>query len=82
MARSLGRSGYLVFLIPGLVLTVAVVVVPLAMTIGASFTRWQGVGVPAWIGLDNYARLAHDPTHHDSALDVIGYAALLPEVTR
>ena len=27
-------------------------------------------------------RLAHDPTHHDSALDVIGYAALLPEVTR
>jgi hypothetical protein len=28
------------------------------------------------------ARLGHDPTHHDSVLDVIGYAALLPEVTR
>ncbi len=28
------------------------------------------------------ARLAHDPTHRDSAADVIGYAALLPEVTR
>ena len=28
------------------------------------------------------ARLAHDPTHHDSVVDVIGYAALLPEVTR
>ena len=28
------------------------------------------------------ARLAHDPAHRDSALDVIGYAALLPEVTR
>jgi hypothetical protein len=27
-------------------------------------------------------RLAHDPSHHDSAADVIGYAALLPEVTR
>jgi len=27
-------------------------------------------------------RLMHDPTHRDSALDVIGYAALLPEVTR
>ena len=27
-------------------------------------------------------RLRHDPTHHDSALDVIGYTALLPEVTR
>ena len=28
------------------------------------------------------ARLAHDPTHHDSVVDVIGYAALLPEVIR
>ena len=27
------------------------------------------------------ARLAHDPTHRDSVVDVIGYAALLPEVT-
>jgi hypothetical protein len=27
-------------------------------------------------------RLAHDPAHRDSAADVIGYAALLPEVTR
>ena len=28
------------------------------------------------------ARLAHDPKHHDSIADVIGYAALLPEVMR
>jgi hypothetical protein len=27
-------------------------------------------------------RLAHDPTHLDSVVDVIGYAALLPEVTQ
>lgn len=27
-------------------------------------------------------RLAHDPNHQDSTADVIGYAALLPEVTR
>ena len=26
------------------------------------------------------ARLAHDPAHRDSVVDVIGYAALLPEV--
>jgi raffinose/stachyose/melibiose transport system permease protein len=62
MARSLGRSGYLVFLIPGLVLSAAIVAVPLVMTVGASFTRWQGVGVPVWIGLDNYLRLVHDPS--------------------
>ena len=27
------------------------------------------------------SRLAHDPTHEDSAIDVCGYAALLREVT-
>ena len=27
-------------------------------------------------------RLAHDPKHHDSVCDVVGYAALLPEVNR
>ena len=27
------------------------------------------------------ARLGHDPKHHDSILDVLGYTALLPEVT-
>jgi hypothetical protein len=28
------------------------------------------------------ARLAHDPTHEDSAVDVCGYAALLHEITQ
>ena len=27
------------------------------------------------------ARLAHDPTHEDSAVDICGYAALLRELT-
>lgn len=27
-------------------------------------------------------RLAHDPDHDDSLIDVIGYAALFPEVSR
>ena len=27
------------------------------------------------------ARLTHDPNYRDGAIDVIGYAALLPEVT-
>lgn len=27
------------------------------------------------------ARLTHDPEHRDGVVDVIGYAALLPEVT-
>ena len=27
-------------------------------------------------------RLAHDPAHRDSLVDIIGYAALMPEVQR
>lgn len=51
--------------------------------------RWSltlGVHVsPAQVALCmidlKLARLGHDPTHRDSVIDVIGYAALLPEVT-
>lgn len=54
------RSGYLVFLVPGIVLSLGIIVLPLLMTVGASFTRWTGVGRPQWIGLDNYSRLLED----------------------
>ena len=78
--RSPGPSGYLIFLIPGIVLSTAVVVVPLIMTIGVSFTRWQGVGVPTWVGLENYVRLLNDPSFWASfehiALLIIAMAVL------
>jgi len=54
------RKGYGYFLIPGVVASVAVIVVPLVMTVGISFTRWTGIGSPQWIGFDNYTRLFHD----------------------
>ncbi|HUV65421.1 MAG TPA: DUF6378 domain-containing protein [Sedimentisphaerales bacterium] len=46
-------------------------------TLGVSVTPAQVVLCMIDLKL---ARLAHDPGHHDSALDVIGYAALLGEV--
>ena len=55
-----GGRGYLPFLLPGALLFLAVIVVPMLMNVGISFTRWQGVGTPRWIGLDNYDRLLHD----------------------
>jgi hypothetical protein len=49
-----------------------------SLTLGATVT-------PAQVALCmidlKLARLGHDPTHRDSVIDVIGYAALLPEVT-
>jgi ABC-type sugar transport system permease subunit len=52
--------GYWLYLAPSLVLFLAVIVVPFLMNLGASFTRWSGVGTPRWIGFDNYARLLAD----------------------
>jgi raffinose/stachyose/melibiose transport system permease protein len=48
------------FLVPGAVLSFVVIVVPLIMNVGISFTRWQGIGSPHWIGLKNYTQLFHD----------------------
>jgi raffinose/stachyose/melibiose transport system permease protein len=54
------QRGYAVYLIPGVIASLAVIIVPLFMTIGVSFTRWTGVGTPTWIGFQNYTRLFHD----------------------
>jgi raffinose/stachyose/melibiose transport system permease protein len=53
-------AGYGLYLIPGLVLCALFLVVPLIMTIGYSFTRWQGIGDAEWIGFENYTELFRD----------------------
>lgn len=58
--RSPSRTGYGRFLIPGLVAFTLIIVVPLVMNTGISFTRWTGVGTPLFTGIDNYRRLASD----------------------
>jgi raffinose/stachyose/melibiose transport system permease protein len=68
-------AGYLVFLIPGLVLFALVIALPFAMNLWFSLTNWQGVGSPEWTGLDNYRRLLEDETfwasfRHNAALIV------------
>lgn len=54
------RGGYRLYLLPSAILFLFVIVVPFLMNVGASFTRWSGVGTPRWIGLDNYVRLFGD----------------------
>jgi raffinose/stachyose/melibiose transport system permease protein len=75
------RGSYLLFLIPGAVLLIAVIVVPFLMNIGISLTRWSGAGDPQWIGLDNYQRLLGDGTFWASFRHNVGIVvamAVLP----
>ncbi|GAB1516316.1 sugar ABC transporter permease [Actinophytocola sp. KF-1] len=56
------ERGYLPYLVPGVLLFAAVIAVPLVMNIGISFTRWQGVGEPDFVGFDQYRKLFADET--------------------
>ena len=58
--------------------TMAAIAVRWSATLGREITPAQVVLCLLDLKL---ARLGHDPTHEDSAVDVCGYAALLRELT-
>ncbi|SDH83997.1 carbohydrate ABC transporter permease [Nonomuraea jiangxiensis] len=65
-------KGYWLYLLPSLLLFLGVIVVPFLMNVGASFTRWSGVGTPRWIGLENYRRLLVDERFWESFQHNVG----------
>jgi len=54
------RNSYALFLVPGALAALAVIVVPFLMNTAVSFMSWQGVGDPKWTGLANYRDLLDD----------------------
>lgn len=54
--------GYEVFLLPGVLWFLALIVAPFLVNIAVSFTKWQGVGTPIWTGLANYQKALGDST--------------------
>jgi raffinose/stachyose/melibiose transport system permease protein len=60
--RSSLNKGYAIFLIPGILAFLLIIIIPFLVNIGASFTRWTGVGTPTWIGLANYQKAMGDAT--------------------
>lgn len=73
-------AGYWLYLIPGAVGFLAVVLVPFAMNIFYSLTTWSGVGEPQFVGLDNYSQLLGDATFwtsfRNSAFFVVAMAVI------
>jgi raffinose/stachyose/melibiose transport system permease protein len=60
--RPARRAGYLPYLVPGALIFIVVIAIPLAVNIGISFTRWDGVGSPDWVGVEQYRKLFADET--------------------
>ncbi|MGY5776482.1 carbohydrate ABC transporter permease [Rhizobium sp. LEGMi135b] len=57
-------SRNLIYILPGLLLYVALILGPIVAAIGISFTEWNGITPPNWIGLGNYAKLFSDETFY------------------
>lgn len=63
------------FLAPAMLVFGAAVLLPMAFTVGFSFTRWNGFGPMTFVGLENYLTAATDPTLRESFAHVLIYIA-------
>ncbi|WP_274425590.1 carbohydrate ABC transporter permease [Chelativorans sp. YIM 93263] len=63
----------LLYVAPALVLVAVFFLIPLGMSIWMSFHAWPLIGVPRWIGLDNYARLWGDTSFWSALVFTIQY---------
>lgn len=58
--RSGGTAAYWLYLLPGFVLLLVIIVIPLVWNVLLTFTKWRGVGDPEFIGLQNWQKLLTD----------------------
>ncbi len=58
--RSGGTGPYWMYLLPGFVLLLVVVIVPLIWNVYLTFTKWKGVRTPEFIGLENWQKILTD----------------------
>ncbi len=54
--------GYEIFLLPGILVFLVIIVAPFVANIAVSFTKWTGVGTPKWNAVANYAKAFSDAT--------------------
>jgi raffinose/stachyose/melibiose transport system permease protein len=67
-------SPYL-FVAPAAILFGFAVLLPMVLTVGYSFTEWNGFGPMTFVGLDNYVRAAGDAVFRGSFVHVLIYIA-------
>ncbi|MEA9390381.1 sugar ABC transporter permease [Acerihabitans sp. TG2] len=68
----------LLLLGPSMLLTLLLLVLPLAVVALMSLTDWQfGASTLNWVGLENYVSLWHDDTFHKAFFNTLAYMALV-----
>ncbi|MEF0942495.1 carbohydrate ABC transporter permease [Rhizobium sp. BR 362] len=60
-SQNAGKAGYYLYIVPGMVGFILVVLVPLIANFAISFTTWKGGNIaPRFVGVENYQRLLAD----------------------
>ena len=49
------------YLVPTLLINAVIILIPAVLTIALAFFRWDGIGTPSFIGLENFNLLVADP---------------------
>ncbi|WP_061961761.1 carbohydrate ABC transporter permease [Demequina flava] len=62
--------------VPALVMFGFFAIVPLFIALGLSFTKWNGLGTPEWVGLDNWATVVTDSSIAHSIWLTVGLMVL------
>lgn len=57
---SSSKTGYIPFLVPGVILFLVFIISPFIANFAFSFTKWTGVGKMKFVGLSNYTKALHD----------------------
>jgi putative chitobiose transport system permease protein len=79
VTRRFPSTPYL-FLAPALVLIAIFVLYPIGAVLYYSFTDYNIVNPPVWVGLDNYRHLAADPTFWKALIHSIVYLIVTPTI--
>jgi putative chitobiose transport system permease protein len=79
MTRRVTATPYL-FLAPALVLIAIFVVYPIGAVLYYSFTDYNIINPPVWVGLDNYRKLVADPVFWKALTHSIVYLIVTPTI--
>ena len=69
------RNG-LLFILPWIIGFASLALYPIASSLYYSFTNFNGVGTPQWVGFGNYQRLMSDPTYRIAVVNTLYYVVI------
>lgn len=56
------KKAIFIFILPAALLFLVFIIIPIFMSLGYSFTEWDGIGTAKWAGINNYIDMFKKPT--------------------